>query len=401
MAGLTRRTLTASIVSLIGPPAFARGGQVKIPFALTHNVPSTAGTVNGRAAGPLLISTGHAWVTFERQILQNAGAVEAGASWADTALGRRQASFYGTDRIVLDGRLTLNDYYVASLPPGTADPDFQGVVGGLFGRRAAMFDFDARTLMIGRRSQFTTEGFRPLRSLGGPPARVSETSTFSRWGPVTHVAFEWNALFDRRPIVKAVLDGRELRLLLDTGFGGAVLLYGEGRQKAAPDGQAWLFGEGPATRIERASQLELGGIRLKDPVVEYVQDGVQPHHSAKTIDGIVGMEVLRRTQLLLDLGREEVMLKPNAALNDPFDYNRSGMSLTKVGRDILVARVTSGAPAWRAGLRPGDKLVRWDGAASLRGLSQRFSRPPGARADLIAQRGERTAAIHLVLEELA
>ena len=67
---------------------------------------------------------------------------------------------------------------------------------------------------------------------------------------------------------------------------------------------------------------------------------------------------------------------------------------------MLVANITPQAPAWRAGLQPGDRLVNWAGAASLRALQASLSGAAGARVDLLVQRDQRTATLAVELQDL-
>jgi len=64
--------------------------------------------------------------------------------------------------------------------------------------------------------------------------------------------------------------------------------------------------------------------------------------------------------------------------------------------------VLAGSPAALAGLRPGDEIVRIDGAAQfdLESLRRALMQPVGTRVPLTYQRARQTATITLVLRNL-
>lgn len=399
--GVSRRDVFAvAAVTVLAAPAWASERIARIPLKLSYNLPWTTAAVNGDAEGAVLISTGLSRIVLSSALVGRSGAVRTKREFSDTALGRRETDLFFARRISLGSALEIDDYYLASLPEGYADPDFAGAAGGIFSKVVAGFDFEKRLLTVARRSHFDTRGYGEARLLGGPPERTASLSEFSTYGAVESLAVEENGSFDPRPAITATIDGREVRLLLDTGFSGSVLLYGDAPEAAAPDSQVWLFGAGPAAKLARASQMSFAGVAVPAPVIEYVQRDVRAHQSGLSLDGVIGMELLRRFHIILDVSDEAVWMKPNKAFAEPIGYNKAGMNLTKQGSDVLVANITPQAPAWRAGLQPGDRLVNWAGAASLRALQASLSGAAGARVDLLVQRDQRTATLAVELQDL-
>lgn len=399
--GFSRRdAFVGAAAAALAAPARASERIARIPLRLSYNLPWTAAAVNGDAEGAVLISTGLSRIFLSSELVERSGAVRTKREFSDTALGRRETDLFFARRITLGGALEIDDYHLASLPEGHADPDFAGAAGGIFSKVVASFDFEKRLLTVARRSHFDTRDYGEARLLGGPPERPATLSEFSTYGAVESLVVEENGTFDPRPAITAAIDGREVRLLLDTGFAGSVLLYGEAPGLTSPDSQVWLFGAGPAAKLARARQISLAGVTVPAPVIEYVQRDVRAHQSGLGIDGVIGMELLRRFHIILDVSDEAVWLKPNKAFGQPIRYNKAGMNLTKQGSDVLVANITPHAPAWRAGLQPGDKLANWQGAASLRALQASLSGDAGGRVELLVQRDQRAATLAIELQDL-
>ncbi|MCI0349467.1 MAG: PDZ domain-containing protein [Acidobacteriales bacterium] len=79
--------------------------------------------------------------------------------------------------------------------------------------------------------------------------------------------------------------------------------------------------------------------------------------------GIIGGEILRRFTAIFDYSRKRMILEPNAALDEPYEHDMSGLFLLaegKVVKTIKAHRVFANSPAAEAGLREGDVIVAID-----------------------------------------
>jgi hypothetical protein len=117
-------------------------------------------------------------------------------------------------------------------------------------------------------------------------------------------------------------------------------------------------------RILRGPALDLGGVVFPAPLMALEEPGGR--HAA-AYDGAIGMELLRRLDLVFDPDASRVWIKPNPAFDDPWRHDRAGFSLRSKDGTWRVARVDDGAPAAAAGLRVGDVVPGLDatGAANL------------------------------------
>lgn len=78
-------------------------------------------------------------------------------------------------------------------------------------------------------------------------------------------------------------------------------------------------------------------------------------------DGLIGNEILNRFTLLIDNINKKLYLKPNKNISNPIKYDKSGLTLFASGKnldDFYVKHVIPGSPAYIAGIKPEDKLLR-------------------------------------------
>ena len=75
------------------------------------------------------------------------------------------------------------------------------------------------------------------------------------------------------------------------------------------------------------------------------------------LNGIIGNDILRRFNLILNYSRKEFYFMPNSHYQDRFDYAYSGIELYLVDGLIILGDVATGSPAEAAGLKEGDIVV--------------------------------------------
>ncbi len=67
--------------------------------------------------------------------------------------------------------------------------------------------------------------------------------------------------------------------------------------------------------------------------------------------------MLRRFNVTLNYGKNEIHIIPNTHFRDLFDYTYSGLSLFFVEGHVLVDEVVEGSPAHKAGFIVGDLVL--------------------------------------------
>ena len=152
---------------------------------------------------------------------------------------------------------------------------------------------------------------------------------------------------------------------------------------------------GPAYgRLGRLRSLGFGSFLLRGVVADF---SVQQRgaFASRRLAANVGGGVLRRFTLAFDLPHHRIALRPNPAFAAPDDVDRSGLFLTTRGRSVTVLGVRAQTPAARAGIRPGDRIVRAQGkavrAAALPQLRALLQGPAHSRVTLTVARAGRSA----------
>jgi hypothetical protein len=200
---------------------------------------------------------------------------------------------------------------------------------------------------------------------------------------------------------------------LDIGSGAALILNRpfvdkKGLLKSDSPTVSWLegvaFGGLIPGRVGRLPAIKLGSYVIDDPVTVFSEAATGPFASSEN-DGNIGAAVWDKFKVILDYGRQEVVLEPNDNFGKPIEYNRSGLLLATNADDfqtVRVERVADNSPASEADIRAGDLLVSIDGRSTNGfSLSQLRSRLQDAKeCRLILKRNGVPYSVRLTLRSL-
>ena len=78
------------------------------------------------------------------------------------------------------------------------------------------------------------------------------------------------------------------------------------------------------------------------------------------IGGLIGNDLLRRFNLVINYPFREINLTPNGHYKDLFDYSYTGMSIYYMQGRVMITDVQKNSPASQAGIEPGDELFAVD-----------------------------------------
>jgi membrane-associated protease RseP (regulator of RpoE activity) len=158
-----------------------------------------------------------------------------------------------------------------------------------------------------------------------------------------------------------------------------------------------------------ASVLSLGPMIFNDvPVMEMPATNAPVGPIPN--EAILGLAALKRLEVIVDVGNGVAYVRPKNTVPSPYDHNRLGAVF--VPRDLrssdLVARVAEDSPAWKAGVRDGDLLLKVDGSAAttwradpaVLELVQFWQRPAGSEFKLTLKRGRKTFDARVVLRDI-
>lgn len=103
-------------------------------------------------------------------------------------------------------------------------------------------------------------------------------------------------------------------------------------------------------------ELKLGPYRFRNVPV-YVFDDTYNVTSYPYLGGLIGNDLLRRFNCILNYEKRDFYLIPNGQFNAPFDYSYSGIELYYIDGEIILGDVAKGSPAEKAGLLEGDVVI--------------------------------------------
>jgi hypothetical protein len=195
-----------------------------------------------------------------------------------------------------------------------------------------------------------------------------------------------------RTLSGAITGSKSVRIHFDTGNPGSVNM-GEHVARSALKGQrssrflvTGVDGSHPH-RSANLPSLTIAGVTFKD-----VPASVAPDRRDQTIG--VGLEVMRRFNLVLDFTRDRMWMTPNSKVGEPFRKDRSGIGTYSNTWPRRITYVSPGSPAERAGFKTGEMIdhvlndsgMKLDEMDEL-GEGQRLTimMSDGARRELVAR----------------
>ena len=154
------------------------------------------------------------------------------------------------------------------------------------------------------------------------------------------------------------------RFLYDMGAGLNMLLTTDFIQDSAlldKKRKLWVKeAEGLGGKIDMhmtvIKEVKMGPYRFRNVPV-YVFDDAYNVTSYPYMGGLIGNDLLRRFNVILNYQKRDFHLTPNSHYNDRFDYSYSGIELYYMDGEIILGDVAKGSPAEKVGLREGDVVV--------------------------------------------
>lgn len=260
-----------------------------------------------------------------------------------TIAGIRMVSFVNNQKLKL-GDLTIDslDFHINNYDILTAvyGERIDGIIGySVLKKFIFKIDYDSSKIEIFSKGtiKYPKGGFlfKPLIStLPIQPVRVRDNKTIQA-----------RFLFDI---------GAGLCMMLSTDFiEDSNLLYKKRKFYAKE-------AEGPGGRIKMEmtviKEAKLGPYHFRNVPV-YVFKDEYNITSYPFLGGLIGNDLLRRFNCILNYDKRDFYLVPNSHYLEPFDYSYSGIELYFVNGQIIVGDVAEGSPGDIAGLKEGDAVI--------------------------------------------
>jgi hypothetical protein len=109
-------------------------------------------------------------------------------------------------------------------------------------------------------------------------------------------------------------------------------------------------------RLTVIKMLQVGNYKFRN-VPTYIYDDQYNVTSYPFVGGLLGNDLLRRFNLVLNYPQREIHLQPNSHFAEPFDYAYTGLATYFIDGRIVVEDVIPGSPADKAGIKPDDILI--------------------------------------------
>jgi len=169
------------------------------------------------------------------------------------------------------------------------------------------------------------------------------------------------------PVINGeIRDEREVlnRFYFDTGAGMCVLFSADfvndssflRTKRKWYKTQAEGLGGKAAMKMGVVREVKVGPYRFKK-VPAYVFEDDYNVTSYPYLGGLIGNDLLRRFNIVLNYEKREIHMIPNTHFRDAFDYSYTGLGMYLVDQAITVVDVMPGSPAEEAGFHPGDVVV--------------------------------------------
>ena len=154
------------------------------------------------------------------------------------------------------------------------------------------------------------------------------------------------------------------RFLYDMGAGVCMLLtkdFVNDSDFISKKRKRWIKeGEGLGGKIDMEltviKEVKLGPYRFRNVPV-YIFDDVNNVTSYPYLGGLIGNDILRRFNIILNYEKSDIYLIPNTHYYDLFDYSYAGIELYLIQGIIVIGDVAEGSPAEKAGIEEGDQVV--------------------------------------------
>jgi hypothetical protein len=176
--------------------------------------------------------------------------------------------------------------------------------------------------------------------------------------------------FQGLPIVPlTIMDSRKLNAhyFFDTGAGLCLLLsthYNEDSSvlmKKRKPVEIEVQGMGGKKRMQLTiiRELQVGNYKFRK-VPTYLFDDEYNVLAYPQRAGLIGNDILRHFNLIINYPQKEIYLTPNSHFRDPFDYSYTGLTMYSLDGSIIVDDIVKGSPADKAGLKNGDVIMGVD-----------------------------------------
>lgn len=257
--------------------------------------------------------------------------------------GMRKVSFVYNQKLHLPGltvdslNFHINDYEILTNVYGER---IDGIIGySVLNRYIVKLDYDSSVISFYSKGylKYPRGGYllRPIiTTLPVQVARVKDSKTITS-----------RFLFDM---------GAGLCLMLSSDFVKDSSFISSKRKMFVKEAEG--LGGKVDMRASVVKEVKIGPYKFRNVPV-YIFDDAYNVTSYPYLGGILGNDLLRRFNIILNYERKDIYITPNSHFTEQFDYAYTGIELYNINGLILIGDVAVGSPAEKAGLKEGDIVV--------------------------------------------
>ncbi len=108
--------------------------------------------------------------------------------------------------------------------------------------------------------------------------------------------------------------------------------------------------------LTMVKEVQIGPYKFKRVPTNILNDEYNAT-SYPFLGGLIGDDLLRRFNIILNYYKRQIFLLPNSHYNDEFDYSYTGLNMFYSDGKIISDEVIEKSPAYKAGLRKGDIII--------------------------------------------
>ncbi|RAJ85446.1 PDZ domain-containing protein [Chitinophaga dinghuensis] len=151
--------------------------------------------------------------------------------------------------------------------------------------------------------------------------------------------------------------GAGMCLLLSNQFvNDSALLADKKRKRKIIQTEAQGLGGRMQMNLTTIQEIKVGNYTFRN-VPTYLFDDIYSVTSYPYLGGMIGNDLLRRFNLILNYPKKEIYLLPNTHFRDIFDYSYTGLIIYLIDGQVEVTDVIKGSPAEKAGFQKGDVIM--------------------------------------------
>jgi membrane-associated protease RseP (regulator of RpoE activity) len=231
----------------------------------------------------------------------------------------------------------INDYELLTSVYGVK---IDGIIGySFFSRYIVKIDYDNSMLDIYNQGKikYPRSGLKLTPTIAGIPVFNSEITDNRK--------ISSNFYFD---------SGAGLCVLMSESFVNDSSVFVKNKKMLLT--QAEGIGGKKPMRLTTVKEIKIGPYKFKKVPAHVFHDEFNVT-AYPLLGGLIGNDLLRRFNLIINYAEKEIHLRPNTHFNEKFDYSYTGLGIYYVDGQIVIEDVLEGSPAEKAGLMPGDIIA--------------------------------------------